>query len=211
MQITTIDLLRHGAVAGGTYYRGRTDDPLSEQGWQQMRYWASQTRPWTQLVSSPLCRCKSFAIELSEQTQLPLKIDPAWQELDFGDWEGKTAAEITQYDPDALTLFYQNPEQNPPPRGEKITVFQQRVNDAWQQVISEFRGESVLVVCHAGVIRTLFCQLLNIPQQNRFAVAVDYASLTRFVCYHTETGDFVMLEFHNVVENCLAIPAQAVF
>ncbi|MHB1590203.1 MAG: histidine phosphatase family protein [Sulfuricella sp.] len=36
MKSTTIDLIRHGEPVGGRRYRGRTDDPLSEKGWNQM-------------------------------------------------------------------------------------------------------------------------------------------------------------------------------
>ena len=34
--LTTIDLIRHGEPVGGRKYRGQTDDPLSEKGWEQM-------------------------------------------------------------------------------------------------------------------------------------------------------------------------------
>jgi alpha-ribazole phosphatase len=193
MPITTIDLLRHGAVQGGTYYRGRTDDPLSAEGWQQMRPWLAQEK-WTQVVSSPLCRCLDFAKEISQLHALPLQIEARFQEIDFGDWEGKTAAEI---DCHALQRFYQNPLQNPPPHGENLLDFQQRIAQAWQDLLKTSRGETILLITHAGVIRTLFCQLLNVPLERCFAIDVSHASLSRFRHYHDEAGDFVQLNFHN--------------
>ena len=34
---TIIDLLRHGEPVGGRLLRGSQDDPLTEEGWSQMR------------------------------------------------------------------------------------------------------------------------------------------------------------------------------
>lgn len=197
---TTVDLLRHGAVQGGNYYRGSTDDPLTAEGWQQMRTWLKQPQDWTQLVSSPLCRCVDFANEIKQLKKLPLQIEPRFQELHFGDWEGKTAAEIEQTQPQALQRFYQDPLHNAPPQGETAIAFARRINAAWQDLLTTSRGETILLITHAGVIRSLFCQLLKIPLAQSFAVTVDYASLSRFCCYHAEDGDFVQLKFHKGVD-----------
>jgi alpha-ribazole phosphatase len=198
--ITTVDLLRHGAVQGGNYYRGSTDDLLTAEGWQQMRVWSKRQQGWTQIMSSPLCRCVDFAQELSAELQLPLYIEPRFQEIHFGDWEGKTATEIEQTQPQVLQRFYQDPLHNAPPQGETAIAFAQRVNAAWQDLLTTSRGETILLVTHAGVIRSLFCQLLKIPLAQSFAVTVDYASLSRFCCYHAEDGDFVQLKFHKSID-----------
>lgn len=200
MTVTTVDLLRHGAVQGGVRYRGSTDDPLSELGWRQMRSWRKQPH-WTRIVSSPLGRCLDFAKEISQLQAIPLQIEPRFQEIHFGDWEGKTAAEI---DPQALQRFYQNPLHHPPPNGEKILIFQQRIVEGWQDLHRTARGESVLVITHGGVIRLLFCHLLKMPLENSVAIAVEYAGLSRFRCYHDAAGDFVQLVFHNRVESTLS-------
>ncbi len=193
---TTIDVLRHGEAQGGDYYRGRTDDPLTAQGWQQMRTWLNQPQHWTRLVSSPLRRCLDFANHMQQVNNLPLQIDARFQELHFGDWEGKTAAEIEQTQPAALQLFYQQPFQHSPPQGENMTEFSRRVAAAWQDLFITARGEIILLVTHAGVIRSLFSQVLKMPTENCFAIEVGHAALSRFCCYHSEEGDFVQLKFH---------------
>jgi alpha-ribazole phosphatase len=43
--------------------------------------------------------------------ELPLQVNSAFQEIDFGDWEGKTAAQI---DPQLLAQFYLDPVSFPP-------------------------------------------------------------------------------------------------
>ncbi len=54
---TQTDLLRHDEPVGGRRYRGRTDDPLSEVGWRQMRAAVDGYSAWRATVTSPLKRC----------------------------------------------------------------------------------------------------------------------------------------------------------
>ncbi len=55
-----VDLLRHGACAGGEIYRGRSDVALSELGLKQMQA-AVLGLHWQSIISSPLQRCDKFA------------------------------------------------------------------------------------------------------------------------------------------------------
>lgn len=195
--ITTVDLLRHGDVQGGACYRGSTDDPLTEYGWQQMRKAVGGRDDWQLIISSPLGRCLDFAKQSGLQKSLPLIIEAGFQEIHFGDWEGQTAEQIGQTQPEALRRFYEQPFNYPPPNGENLAVFQQRVETAWQKTLKNQQGKSILIITHAGVIRTLFCLLLKIPLEHCFAVQVDHACFTRFSCFHSDNGDFTQLNFHN--------------
>lgn len=195
--VTRIDLLRHGEVEGGGCYRGITDDALTDNGWQQMRNAVAQRDDWQVVISSPLCRCLDFAKEITRQTQRPLLVETGFQELDFGAWEGKTAAQIEETQPEALRLFYQDPLSYPPPQGENLRFFQQRIETAWQQLLKNQQGKSVLVVTHAGVIRALLSLVLKMPLVQTFAIAVNHAGFSRFSCFHSDSGDFIQLDFHN--------------
>ena len=57
--LTTIDFMRHGEVAGGSYYRGRTDDPLTKRGWQQM-YQTVASRSWDQIGFKLVLSCHHY-------------------------------------------------------------------------------------------------------------------------------------------------------
>ena len=43
---TLIDILRHGQCEGGEIYRGSTDVPLTDLGWQQMRNAVASHNGW---------------------------------------------------------------------------------------------------------------------------------------------------------------------
>lgn len=196
MLITTVDFLRHGEVAGGNYYRGITNDPLSNLGWEQMKY-AVNNRNWDQIISSPLNRCLDFAQYMSSQTNTPLFTDPNWQEINFGDWEKKTADQIS---PEALMRFYQDPINITPENGESYHSLLYRVSNAWESLIKTHPNQHILVVTHAGVIRCLFNLLLKLPANQLFNIQVDHSSLTRFQCFHDSPDDFITLKFHNLTQ-----------
>ncbi|MFM9785729.1 histidine phosphatase family protein, partial [Streptomyces scabiei] len=68
---------------------GRSDFELSEKGVQQLEDTVAGFCDITSVTSSPLKRCKLFAQQLANTRQLPLNIDSAIAEYDFGDWDGQ--------------------------------------------------------------------------------------------------------------------------
>lgn len=159
-----------------------------------MHHAVAKNFDWQMIVSSPLRRCLDFSKTYSEEKALPLRVVDDFQEIYFGDWEGKTAEEI---DIETLKRFYQPPFDYAPPHGESVLDFQRRVVSAWQSLLKSQPGKNILLVTHAGVIRILFSFLLKIPIEKSFAIEVDYASLTRFTCYHADNDDdFVKFNFH---------------
>ena len=194
MTITShfIDLLRHGQPAGGDRFRGVQDDPLSEIGWQQMRDSVQGMSGWDVVVSSPLKRCAEFAAELAEQYGLDLEIKADFAELAFGDWEGRSYEEIKQSAPQAWQAFFEDPINNTPPGGEPMADFCQRIDAAWDELLEQYKGRHVLVVCHGAVMRVIYRRILNTPMSSLFSIEVPYACLSR-IRRHPE-GD--RLVFH---------------
>lgn len=176
---TTIDLMRHGEPVGGRKYRGQIDDPLSEKGWAQMHAALGETVPWTQIVSSPLLRCRAFAETLAARHGLPLALDARLQEVGFGIWEGKSAAEIEQAAPGALARFKADPLNARPAGAEPLADFHDRVAAGLADVLAQHAGRHVLLVGHAGVMRMALAWALQIPLENAYRIEVASASLTR--------------------------------
>lgn len=193
MKTTIIDLLRHGEAAGGAYYRGVTDDPLTDCGRLQMYQAVAGPIYWTRIVSSPLRRCLDFAEIFSRERHLPLSIEPRLQELHFGDWEGKNTDEIGRLWPQALERFYQDPYAHPPRNGEDFIAFRHRIQSAWHDITSTHRYGRLLIVTHSGVIRTLFSLLMNLKPQDCFHIQLNHACLIRFQILHNDASDFVQL------------------
>ena len=179
LPVTTVDLIRHGMPEGGQRYRGWQDDPLSQPGWLQMEAALRDEQPWELIVTSSLKRCADFAANLGEKHQLPVLVDERLREISFGDWEGRTAAEIFEQTPDAITNFWRDPVNHPPPGGEALDHFSQRVEAAWNDLLASHNGKRILLVGHGGVIRMLIRQILGMPLNNLFRLEVPMAALSQ--------------------------------
>ena len=197
-----IDLLRHGDVADGTKLLGYCDEPLSKLGWQQLHAVVDEivdkkTPPWSNIITSPLQRCHAFAEALVEKFHLPLSVEPRFQEIGFGQWDGRLLAELYQGEAaNRMMRFWQNPSSNPAPEGEAYQVFEQRVVTAWEQLLTrhnDHRDTHYLLVTHGGVIRAILRHVLHFPVENFFRIDVPYASLSRIKLVVPESPQLMFL------------------
>ena len=178
---TQIDLIRHGEPVGGKRYRGRLDDPLSEKGWQQMWAAVGEHHPWDQIVCSSLSRCAEFAQQLGDRWQIPVAIEADLVEIGFGKWEGRTAADLYEEDPDQLLKFWQDPVRFHPPGAEPLEDFSTRIVTAWEGIVSQYQGKHLLLVGHAGQMRMVISHLLAIPFERMFRIQIENAGICRIV------------------------------
>lgn len=174
-----LGLLRHGETEGGPRFRGHTDDPLTAKGIAQMDAAIAASDHWDRVFSSPLVRCSAFACTFARHYSLPLTLDTRLQEMHFGRWEGRTAAELMVQDKTALTDFWNAPENHPPPDGESLAQFQRRVLDAYSDILAAHADQRVLIVTHGGVIRVLLCHILNVPMSQWYTFEVAHGQLHR--------------------------------
>ncbi len=193
---TLIDLLRHGEPVGGHRYRGQTDDPLSEKGWEQMRAAIAGRSEWDVIYTSPLRRCAEFARELSETRSLPIMIDPRLMEIGFGTWEGKTAEELRRNDPHCVERFWLDPISNRPESAEPIAEFRARVEAVCSDILDAHPGKRVLVVGHAGITRMMICLALGSPPEHMFRIQVENAGIARLRFRVTGAGVLPLLVSH---------------
>ncbi len=176
---TTIELLRHGEPVGGTRYRGRLDDALSDTGWRQMWDAVAGHPRWHQVVTSPLQRCHAFAEALSTQYTIPLRAEPRFAEVGFGIWEGHTRAELEQQVPGQVDRFLRDPVGQRPQGAEPLDAFVARVQAGFSALLEAYTGQTVLVVAHAGVIRAILATVLDIPPASMYRIHVANAGITR--------------------------------
>ncbi|MFK7699232.1 alpha-ribazole phosphatase family protein [Pseudomonas caspiana] len=175
--ILHLEMLRHGETELGGGMRGSLDDALTENGWAQMRTAVAQAGPWDRIVSSPLQRCARFAEELAERLALPLSLEPGLQELHFGDWEGRSAAQLMETDAEGLGLFWNDPYGFTPPNGEPVIEFSARVLAAVEQLHQAYAGERVLLISHGGVMRLLLAKARGLPREQLLQVTVGHGAL----------------------------------
>jgi probable phosphoglycerate mutase len=180
VQDTIVDLIRHGEPVGGRIIRGSgCDHPLSPVGWSQMRAAVAGVVRWDQIISSPLARCRGFALYLASTRGLPMAVEPELREVGMGAWEGRRPVEIARDEPDGFRAFLRDPQRNRPPGGESLESLRRRIGSAYDRQVAGHPGRRLLIVCHAGVIRAVIGHLLNADAAFWYRIRVDYAGVTR--------------------------------
>jgi len=175
---TQIDIIRHGEPEGGRRYRGSgVDDPLSQTGWQQM--WnAVEDKEWDHIISSPLLRCVDFSAALADSLGIKYSVNDNLKEIGFGSWEGRTPEDIEENEGDALERFLQDPVHNRPPGAEPLDDFAKRVDDVYSAIAEQYKGQHVLIVAHAGVIRAITSLILRMSLDDVYSrLKIEYAAI----------------------------------
>lgn len=153
-------LIRHPQpeVAAGICY-GSTDLPVSEQENQRALAALAALPPDASLYASPLRRCSEFAALLAAARGFADVIhDARLAEMDFGAWEMRAWNDIPRTEIDAWAA---DPAGYCPAGGESVTRMAQRVR-AFVADLHGLKLEQAVVVCHAGTIRLLLADQLNL-------------------------------------------------
>jgi alpha-ribazole phosphatase len=169
--MTAIDFLRHGETEAAGVLLGRTDAPLSAAGRDAVARQVAGRR-WAAVVASPLERAQATAAVIAAASGQSVEVDPAWREIDFGDWDGRSRRDLAQ-DP-RLAAFYSDPDANPPPAGEPMHAVRARITEALGRLAA--REGPLLVVTHGGAIRVALSVLLAIPLERLWAVRIACAT-----------------------------------
>ena len=175
--MTKIILLRHGKVDGPAALYGKTDIAVSSQVNNEIvkqlnHYQKKALKPITKVVSSPLKRCSYTAETFAFQHKIPLEKNKAFQEMDFGLVDGITfddikASEYSEQTWKQLERFWNNPKENTLPEAETLIHFYKRVESAWIALLEANKNETLLLVCHGGVIRMILSYLLQMDWGNK--------------------------------------------
>lgn len=150
-------LVRHGESLLGRAHRyaGHRNTPLSPEGKRQIARLRARFRRLKPevLVSSDLKRCRQTATLLAPGTRV--EATDLLRELDFGEWDGRTAAACRRQDPRRFDRWMSDPWSQRPPGGEKLAQLWTRVRDAVSDLARRHAGRTVAIVTHAGPIRAL--------------------------------------------------------
>jgi len=180
---TIVDLLRHGEPEGGHMYRGGgTDHPLSQVGWEQMHESVKMNHAdWSAIVSSPMLRCSDFSQQLGEANNIPVEVVENFREAGYGNWEGRTTAEIKQDSEVDYWNFFSDPVNNRPENAEPLEFFTPRVNEAFANVLADYQGQHVLLISHLGITRAILGIILGMPLASQQLIGLPYAGMLRII------------------------------
>jgi len=160
-------------------FAGRGDIPLTSAGLEQAAAVAARLADRggiDAVITSPLRRALNTAEIVADAAGVPLAVDADLVETDFGDWEGLTFGEVLARWPGDMAAW-QADASAAPPRGESFAAVAKRVDVALDRLLSERKGQTVVVVSHVTPIKTLICRALLAPPAAMFRMHLDVTAL----------------------------------
>lgn len=201
--MTLITLVRHGETVwhGENRYAGSSDVDVTPRGLEQAASLArwSAAADLTSIRSSDLSRARLTAEGCAAATGLSLTVDPRLREVDFGQGEGLTSAEMQERFPEQRTAFESAPVTHHLPGGENPVLAAGRFTGALQDAADADPGGHVLVVAHTTAIRLALCRLLGIPLDHyrRVFPALGNCALTTI---RVKDGQIGLLQYNSPLE-----------
>jgi probable phosphoglycerate mutase len=175
-----IYLLRHGEIEQGEERRfvGQADLPLNENGLRQARLWQRKLKAglFEKIYASDLSRARQTALIIAGNRQGKVQLLPALREINLGEWEGLSVAEVQARYPEDWQRREKDLVTFRPTGGESFTDLALRIAPVFNQIVQELKGD-ILIVAHAGVNRVILCQVLGMDLANLFRLGQDYGSL----------------------------------
>ena len=163
--MTRIYLTRHGQTNWNVQKRiqGQKNSPLTALGVQQAKALGGYLyrTELNAIYSSSSLRAIRTA-ELIRGKRVPDIIpEDDLREINLGSWEGMFYTEIENLYPEKFNDFWYHPERYVPLDGETYEALKRRISNKMEEITKKHQGETVLVVTHGIVIKTLYTCFRN--------------------------------------------------
>lgn len=156
---------------------GQSDVGISEPYNATFEFILNQLPQDAILYSSPLQRCVVLAEYILENTKIDSIIeDSRLMEMNFGDWELKRWDAIPQ---EVLNPWMEDFVNVSVPNGESFVDLNNRVLDFWENRLTGEHEKPVIIVAHAGIIRSFLCKINDLSLKDAFQNKVDYGDVIK--------------------------------
>jgi probable phosphoglycerate mutase len=156
---TRFGLIRHAETVWNRERRvqGQFDSPLTLQGERQAEGWGRVLGdlPWDRILASDSGRAVATATIINAHLNVAVATDPRLRELDWGRWTAKTIVQIRSEDRKEVEIQEAAGWDFRPPDGESRCQQMERSREALLAAGRRWPGDSILVVTHEGVIKSL--------------------------------------------------------
>jgi len=160
-----IILVRHGETDWNKERRiqgGSSNPPLNERGRRQAGSLASRlSKNRIQAIySSPLKRALDTAEAIARYHQIEIVVEPSLREIEAGDLEGITVAELGKR---FSEILIRDGLLKKVSGGESLAELQERSWGTVQRLTKKHPEGDVVLVSHYFVILTIICSVLELP------------------------------------------------
>ena len=182
---TEIILIRHGETEfnKANLFFGHMDPRLNETGIKQLINTRKILRRMEgdieEVFCSPLKRCMESMEILNLDENMKRSIESSFMELNFGIFEGKTYGQIRSEYPEAAEEMRNNWRKFKAEGGESLEELLDRTVNKTEEIMDRYRNRKILVVSHAGVIKTILSHYLYGNLDGYWKLKIDNGSISK--------------------------------
>jgi len=184
-QATRILAIRHGETLWNVDSRiqGHLDIGLNATGrWQAERLGqALSGEPMAAIYASDLSRAHDTALAVSRHTGVPVQPEPGLRERSFGEFEGRTFAEIEIELPEQAQRWRQRDPTFTPAGGESLLMLEARVLGVASRLAAQHPGEQIALFAHGGVMDILYRAATRLDLQAARTWALGNTAINRLL------------------------------
>ena len=182
---TRIIAIRHGETTWNvdTRIQGHLDVPLNDTGRRQAALLAQALaeEPIAAIYASDLNRAWETAQYLARALEVDVTSEKGLRERCFGDFEGKTFAEIELLLPEQAIRWRKRDPEFAPSGGESLLNLRGRVIEAAERLAADHPGELIALVGHGGVMDVLYREATRLELQAPRTWALGNAAINRLL------------------------------
>jgi broad specificity phosphatase PhoE len=162
-KITRFGLVRHAETRWNRENRiqGQSDSALTDKGRKDADNWGRRLSrfAWDRIRMSDTGRAVETAAIINKYLQAPVGSDPRLREQDWGRWTGRIITQIETERADLLQQANMRGWKFCPPDGEDRMSVWHRSHSALIEAANRWCGNTILIVTHEGVIKSLIYHL----------------------------------------------------
>lgn len=178
-------LIRHGQTDWNLKgkIQGSYDSELNEAGIIQAEELSKKiienNYEFSKIYSSRQKRAMKTAQILSKATNVDYIQINGLEEMNLGEWEGLSWAEVKEKYPSEYDEWYKHRRYTKTPNGESYQDMLERVLISIRNIIKE-NCSNVAIITHSAVIMCLQCFITNTPFNEMTKFSVDNTTITEF-------------------------------
>ena len=163
-------LTRHGETEENIaeIMQGHLPGKLSEKGKTQAKKLAQRLKD--EKIDAIYCSNLARAVDSAKEIivfhkNIPLRLVKELRERNHGEFEGKKRSQLTEKDVSQFRSITEAPK-----NGESWLQVYERAQMFLDKLLHKYKNQTVLLVSHGGLVRTLICVIKNQPPDEIFNI-----------------------------------------
>ncbi len=206
-------MIRHGQsyVNLKDWRNGNSDEGLTDLGMRQaaaLAVWLpKELKRIDVLYASTMKRARETAVPLSQAYNIPIQYDDRLREIgnnraDHQPWPSDDLPEYGDYWGSERPFSSITPARE---NGESLMHFRVRIGHFIEELLEKYRKQTVVAICHGGVIELTYDHLFNIGPFRRCEVWSQNTGVAHFEYVEHPNRELWRLYYHSRVEHLIGI------